>query len=289
MTNTRTSPRASAPRHRLVLPILFVYLAISATIVFGTALWTQNQAESAVRERSISTLNLVIENIRGELSKFIYMPKLLSSLETIPRALANPTGVEAVAQLNAELGNIANISGAQAIYLLNDQGQTVGASDAAANEIPLLPRSATQPYFREAMQGRLGRHYGVDPVGRGRSYFFSHPIRQQNEIIGVVVIQVELDNLEPLWFSSDSEILVIDRYGIVFLSSRPEWRFRALAPLDPERRAELADAKHYARQDFRPLPFTDGPADGAARMEPVIVQSGPGTGTTTRTDFLVEQ
>ena len=289
MTDTRPNPRASLLRHRLMLPVLFIYLAVSAAIVSGTALWMKDLAETAVRERSTSTLNLVIENIRGELSKFIYMPKLLSSLETIPRTLAKPNSTEPVIQLNEELSNIANLSGAQAIYVLNDQGRTIAASNATAEEIPLLPRSTAQPYFIEAMQGRLGRHYGIDPAGRGRSYFFAHPIRQQNAIIGVVVIQVELDNLEPLWFSSESEILVVDRDGIVFLSSRPEWRFRTLAPLDPARHDVLAEAEHYGRRTFEPLPFLEGPSDGAARMEPLIVQSGNGNETTTRTDFLVEQ
>jgi len=141
MTDTRPNPRASLLRHRLMLPVLFIYLAVSAAIVSGTALWMKDLAETAVRERSTSTLNLVIENIRGELSKFIYMPKLLSSLETIPRTLAKPNSTEPVIQLNEELSNIANLSGAQAIYVLNDQGRTIAASNATAEEIPLLPRS----------------------------------------------------------------------------------------------------------------------------------------------------
>ncbi len=289
MTSPRTDATASAPRHRLVLPALFVYLVLGAAIVLGTSYWARDQAETAVRERSVSTLNLVIENIRGELSKFIYMPKLLSSLETIPRALSNPTDGDAVAELTGELGDIANISGARAIYLLDDQGRQVTSSNSTADEIPLLPRSAAQPYFREAMQGRLGRHFGVGPSSRGRSYFFAHPVRQQNAIIGVVVIQVELDNLEPLWFSSDSEILVVDRDGVVFLSSRPEWRFRTLGPLDDATHERLVREGRYARPEFPPLAFTHGPSDGVARMEPFIVQSGAGAQTTTRTDFLVEE
>jgi len=289
MTSAHEPTSARSPRKRLVLPMLAVYLVVSAAIVVGTAYWARDQAETAVRERSDSTLNLVIENLRGELSKFIYMPKLLSSLESIPRVLAAPTDRQSIDILTEELGNIANISGAQAIYLLDDTGHQITSSDGATPQPRGTASSADQPYFREAMQGRLGRHFGVDASTRGRSYFFAHPVRRQTSIAGVVVIRVAMDNLEPLWFSADSEILVVDEDGVVFLSSRPEWRFQTLNPLDTQTRDRLVREGRYAGQALDTLPFTDGPADGIARLQPPPGQSNGRPDTTTGTDFLVHE
>lgn len=285
MTSGHEPTSARSPRNRLVLPVLAVYLVVSAAIVLGTAYWARDQAETAVRERSDSTLNLVIENLRGELSKFIYMPKLLSSLESIPRVLAAPTDRRSIEILTEELGNIANISGAKAIYLLDDTGHHVTSSEGATPQPRGTASSADQPYFREAMQGRLGRHFGVDADSRGRSYFFAHPVRRQTSIAGVVVIQVEMDNLEPLWFSADSEILVVDEDGVVFLSSRPEWRFQTLGLLDDKTRERLILEGRYATQALEPLAFAEGPADGTARLEPPNNE----TGTSTGTNFLVHE
>lgn len=283
------SASAPSPRNRLVLPVLAVYVLASVGIVLGTAYWARDQAETAVRERSASTLNLVVENLRGELAKFIYMPKLLSSLDSIPRVLAAPTDQESVAVLTEELGDIANVSGAKAIYLIDDTGREITSSRALPNTEPSDRDSAALPYFQQAMEGRLGRYFGIDSTSRARSYFFAHPVRQQNTITGVVVIQVALDDLEPPWFSADREILVVDEDGVVFLTSRPEWRFRTLTELDTSTRTKLVREGRYTSQSFDPLPFTEGPADGFARLEPVTVHTGSGAETITRTDFIVDE
>jgi C4-dicarboxylate-specific signal transduction histidine kinase len=56
------------------------------------------------------------------------MPKLLSSLESLPRALADPSDKETIRQLDDELGRIANISGSKTIFLLDDTGQQIASS-----------------------------------------------------------------------------------------------------------------------------------------------------------------
>lgn len=280
---------ASSPRNRLVVPVVAIYVLVSLGIVLGTAYWARDQAETAVRERSANTLNLVVDNLRGELAKFIYMPKLLAALESIPPVLAEPTDSERVAALTEELGDIANISGAMAIYLLDAAGREITSSRALPNQVPGDRNSITLPYFQQAMEGRLGRYFGVDSISRARSYYFAHPVRQQNDITGVVVIQVALDDLEPPWFSADREILVVDEDGVVFLTSRPEWRFRTLSELDSSTRTRLIREGRYTIQSFDPLPFTEGPANGFARLEPLTVHTGAGTETLTRTDFIVDE
>jgi two-component system C4-dicarboxylate transport sensor histidine kinase DctB len=289
MTSARKPHGTKSVRNTLALPILVIYVLVSAGIVLGTAYWVNEQAEAAVRERSASTLNLVIENLRGELSKFIYMPKLLSSLDSISSVLAAPTDKNSVDTLTEELGNIANVSGAKAIFLLDSTGQKITSSDATPGE-PFTPHdSSAQPYFLQAMQGRLGRQFGIDPLSSARSYFFAHPIRQQTSIAGVVMIEVEMDNLEPPWFSADREILVVDEHGIVFLTSRPEWRFRAISALNDATNERVIRKRRYATHYFNPLRLTEGPAKGFMHLEPVIAPAASITNTTSGTTFIVEE
>jgi two-component system C4-dicarboxylate transport sensor histidine kinase DctB len=270
-------------RNRLMIAVSFLCVIIGAAIVLGSAYWARDQAQKAVHDRSISTLNLVIENLRGELSKFIYMPKVLSSLENLPHALAASGDPDAVRYLAEELEQIANTSGAKAIHFVDRDGHAVATS--GADPMAATHAFADEPYFRDALQGRLGRHFSVSARSRERSYFFAHPVRAGGDIAGVIVIQVELDNLEPLWFSANSEILVVDEHGVVFLSSRPEWRSRSLMPLPEVTRAEIED--RYHQKTFDPLPFVDGLQGGFARLEPLIIPSLGGVDSTVRTDFFV--
>jgi two-component system C4-dicarboxylate transport sensor histidine kinase DctB len=270
-------------RNRLMIAVSLLCVIIGVAIVLGSAYWARDQAQKAVRDRSVSTLNLVIENLRGELSKFIYMPKVLSSLENLPHALAAAGNPDTIGGLGEELEQIANTSGAKAIHLVDRDGHAIATS--GGDPMAESHAFADEPYFRDALQGRLGRHFSVGTQSRERSYFFAHPVRTGKDIVGVIVIQVELDNLEPLWFSANSEILVVDEHGVVFLSSRPEWRSRSLLPLPEVTRAKLED--RYHQKIFDPLPFVDGLQGGFAQLDPLIAPSLSGTDNTVRTDFFV--
>ena len=175
-------------RNRLLIAVSLLCVVFGAAIVVGSAVWARDQAQNAVRERSVSTLNLVIENLRGELSKFIYMPKVLSSLESLAPALATPSDPAAVRLLADELDQIANISGAKAIHLVDRNGHAVATS--GADPMAATHAFAEEPYFRDALQGRLGRYFSVGARSRERSYFFAHPVRTGKTIAGVIVIQL---------------------------------------------------------------------------------------------------
>src|SRR3546814_1883272 len=83
---------------------------------------------------------------------------------------------------------------------------------------------------------------------------------------GAVVVKVSLDEIERGWAASkEDDVIVTDPHGVIFISSRPAWRYRSLAPLDAAARASLAETRRYESVDLRPLDLTfrsrgdDGP------------------------------
>ncbi len=94
---------------------------------------------------------------------------------------------------------------------------------------------------------RGGRDSGIP------GYFLSHVVRDDDgELLGVLVVKLELEELQRQWVDQPGVLLVADSYQVVILGDKPAWRFRALQPLD-ERRAELVEVRRYAEQALQPL------------------------------------
>ena len=61
----------------------------------------------------------------------------------------------------------------------------------------------------------------------------------------MVVVKIEIDTLENAWRSQDSELVVTDPDGVIFISTRPQWRYRALQPLRAEVIERIRASRRY--------------------------------------------
>ena len=214
-------------------------------------------ALQTVKDRSSQTLSLVVENLRGELAKYSYQPRLLATNPALVRALQGEASQAEINALNFELERANAISGALAIYLMDRTGLTVAASNWSSDR-PFIGRSFSyRPYFKTAMSGQLGRYFALGTTSRERGYYFAYPVRDGRTAIGAIVVKMEVGAFEASWGSADHEIIVADLDGVVFLSSRPDWRFRALAPLTPDALQRIRETRRYTDQDLRPLDVVD--------------------------------
>lgn len=48
----------------------------------------------------------------------------------------------------------------------------------------------------------------------------------------MIVVKVEFDALEAGWAGQPGPSFVTDGHGVIIITSRPAWRFRATRPLD---------------------------------------------------------
>jgi two-component system C4-dicarboxylate transport sensor histidine kinase DctB len=101
------------------------------------------------------------------------------------------------------------------------------------------------------MAGRLGRFFGLGTTSAKRGYFFAAAVREK--IIGVLVVKVDLDHTESLWGKTPEQLLLTDHNGVVIITSRPEWRFRATRPLNDEERKAITAIQPYPTREPKPL------------------------------------
>jgi PAS domain S-box-containing protein len=141
---------------------------------------------------------------------------------------------------------------AAACYLIDSSGLTRASSNRTAKDSFVGQNYTFRPYFQQAMKGGLGRYFAVGTVSERRGFYASAPVKnKEGRIVGVMVIKKELDDIESklkqyTWF-------LVDRSGIIFLSSQPEARLKSLWPLTEEQMRQIVHSKQYGKGPFEPV------------------------------------
>jgi len=270
------------------LALLFFLGGIAVLVMWQTAFWVRHFSLDQVGEQSRNTLNLIVENLRGDLDKYRYLPQVLAANPLFRSVLAGGRRPEDIAPANFELERINAISGALDTYLMDRSGLTIAASNWASDKPFVGNNFSYRPYFKTAMQGSLGRYFALGTTSGERGYYFAYPIRDGEEIAGALVVKLDIGRHELGWRARDHEIIVADDQGVVFLSSNADWRFTTLAPLSQEARVTLENVRRYVGQDLSPLGLrTEGLAGGNGT--PVTVAAPAGSQSRVREDFLMQE
>ncbi len=212
------------------------------------------QVAKLVRERTLEEmqlsgqrqLNIYVTHLKGQLEKYEFLPELLSTNARLVELLKRPGDRERIEALNRYLETINTIANASDTYLMNSDGLTIAASN-WQSEKPFIGRNFSyRPYFQQAMQGRLGRYYALGTTSGKRGYYFAYPVRYGTEILGAVVIKVDLTTLEQQWRGRPEEVVVTDPEGVIFITTRPDWRYFSLYPLSAEEKQRIDISRRYS-------------------------------------------
>ncbi|AHL31638.1 ATPase [Pseudomonas brassicacearum] len=199
------------------------------------------------------TLDLYVANLLGTLHRYEVLPQILGELPALRAALLTPDDGIIQGNANRLLKNISAQTGAEVMYLMDATGKTLAASNWDKHDSFVGRNFAFRPYYIEAMAGRLGRFFGLGTTSAKRGYFFAAAVRDREKVIGVLVVKVDLDHTESLWGKTPEQLLVTDHNGVVILTSRQEWRFRATRPLSDEERKAISAVQPYPTRDPKPL------------------------------------
>ena len=199
------------------------------------------------------TLDLYVANLLGTLHRYEVMPQILGNLPALRSVLDTPDDAISQGNANRLLKNISAQTGAEVMYLMDTSGKTLAASNWDKHDSFVGRNFAFRPYFSEAMAGRLGRFFGLGTTSAKRGYFFAAAVHEGERVIGVLVIKVDLDHTESLWGKTPEQLLVTDHNGVVILTSRPEWRFRATRPLSDAERLAISAIQPYPTRDPKSL------------------------------------
>ncbi len=232
---------------------LFIYLLVIAWNVWWSFTWLYHQKLKDLAEEGASRLELYSTYLQGVLEKYENFPELLANDRVLAQQLMTPATPEKVDFLNRYLEKINRISHASDIYLMDDRGLTIAASNWQEQSPFIGQNFGYRPYFHQAMQGRPGRYFALGTTSSVRGYYFAYPVRQQDRILGALVLKINIDSVEENWGHADQTFLVTDSDGVIFLSTNKDWRFQTLTPLADELRQRIVASRRYPNVALQPL------------------------------------
>lgn len=261
---------------------------VGATVVWGAYLWAERFFLEQTREGARATLALYAQNLDGALRKYEAVPELLAGRGDVIQMFRNSRDPAVAARANALTSRVNRTIGAEDTYFMDADGLTFAASNWAGERSFVGKNYSFRPYFKQAMEGRLGRYFALGTVSLKRGFYFAYPVRAGAEILGAVVVKIAVDRIEAAWASGQDDVIVSDANGVVFISNRPEWRFRTLAPLSEAAVREIVDNRQYVLDDLKPLGLRAETVPGARFRLVRIDAAPPSGGRPLPVEYLVE-
>jgi len=248
---SRPSPLSLRP----LRPRLLTAVAAAACLLIGLLGYHQLLDNNLMHERRLATqrLDALTLSLDATLSRHESLPGLLALEPSLAALLRSPDNTHALAAANAYLEAAQQGATVAATYLLDADGNTLAASNWRQPRSFIGHNYAFRPYFSDAIRHGLGRFYGVGVTTGEAGYFLAAPVREQNRILGVVVLKVGLEAMEQAMAGAGDILLLADADGITFLSSERRLRYRTLAPLPATVTARLAETQQYGQQVIQPL------------------------------------
>jgi two-component system C4-dicarboxylate transport sensor histidine kinase DctB len=242
------------PRWRWLV-VMAVFLA-AATV--ASYLVAERVAIASLIAATSRQQDLYVANVESEMRRYEYLPNVVGYDPRVRELLAGSSSDAAKLRVDKHLEAVSALTGAAAIYVMDIHGMTLSASNWRQADSFVNMQFAYRPYFQDAVNGRAGRFFGIGTVSREPGYYFANAVRDAGRIVGVTAVKVNLDKLDEKWGRSGEHVVVVDGNGIVFLSSDPQWRFKAIRSLTAETIDRLAATRQYWKPgSLEPLGLTD--------------------------------
>lgn len=254
---------AKRPKRNFAALALVVLVSLALSIA-ALPHMEQRLMEGRLRQDE-ATLRLVTEVVRGALSRTEALPALIAERPILRDILRDPDNSGLLPFANEQLRQTALSLGISDIYVMDADGTTIAASNYRLDRSFIGQNFRFRPYFIDALANGIGRYHALGTTSGQRGYYFAAPIFDSTKILGVVAVKITLDRFEAAWRDNDSRIFVADQHGVIFMSDRPEWQFRTLAPLSEVAMEEIRSTRQYPMTLLKPL---------ALRREPFIATRG---------------
>ena len=225
------------------------FAALVAAGAWAAYRYAQRAETNAIIERAAHRLDVDESTLKGELTRYDYLPALLSLNPDIADLLRHPTDRALISRVNGYLAEVTTDSQAAAIYVLDLKGTTLAASNWNQPVSFVGQNFSYRPYFIDALNSGTGRFYGLGSTSRLPGYFYAARIGADGRELGVVATKISLDSIEALWKRGDETVLVADANGVVFLTSFPGWKYHTLHPLSAAGRARIDTKRQYEGPD----------------------------------------
>ncbi len=225
-----------------------ILISIVTCILVGWCVqnWMLERQLDSFAQQSRPRADFYRLSLESLLSRNESLPRILAMSEPLKALLKRPEDRNPKHGANNYLLDVKNGADINAVYLLDRKGLTLASSNYALESSFVGKNYGYRPYFREAVKNGFGRFYGIGVTTGEPGYFLAAPITDKGKIIGAVAVKISLDDFESAFTRSGDLVLLVDAYGVIFLTSVPQWKYRTLAPLDAEAKRQLETSRQYS-------------------------------------------
>ena len=136
-------------------------------------------------------LTLFVLTLDATVERFRYLPTVLAQADPVLRIFEDFDSPAVVDATNRYLQSLNEVAGSSDLYIVNDQGITLAASNYLKDTTFVGENYAFRPYFKEALRSSEGRYYAVGATTGKPGYFLWHSIVDASgQTLGVAVVKV---------------------------------------------------------------------------------------------------
>ncbi|MES9994326.1 MAG: ATP-binding protein [Candidatus Thiodiazotropha sp.] len=202
-------------------------------------------------------LQQFIDHLDSQLSRYNFIPQLVAKNALLVELLKDPNNDSLVEVVNLFLHEINEITNASDTYLMDSKGLTLASSN-WRDENPFVGQNFNfRPYFTEAMQGRVGRYFALGTTSKKRGYYFSYPIIYNAQKLGVIAVKMDLTKIEKYWSERQSQFIVSDPDGIIFIATNQQWLYKSIVPLSVDSLERIKASRRYSDTKITTLKITE--------------------------------
>ena len=191
--------------------MLSMVLVLWASTSFLTDRFTAEQ-----REKSLQRAGLYASTISATLQRNAYVPLLLSRDQTLIYALLT----DDYAVTSSRLISFKEDLSAASIILMDIDGLVVAATDPR----DIFVEEERPGFFVRALRESETVFQALRIDGKINGFYYARKIEFEDESIGVIVVEVDLQRQESFWRRSGATVVLSDSTGDILLASQPAWR-----------------------------------------------------------------
>lgn len=236
------------------ISLIFFFLYFISALLGGQWIWNHSYNLLIIEHQA--QLDRFASHITSKLDKYAHIPELLSQDQELLDALIQPQNSAQIELTNRYLEHVNNVVQASDTYLIDQYGTTLAASNWNKERSFVGRNFAFRPYFKQAIVGSESQYFALGSTSGLRGYYYSYPVTYAAEIIGVVVVKMDLSAIEDNWKSKQNYFVASDKNHVIFMSSNPDWLFHSLTSLSNTEKQTILTSRQYLDTDISNLNFS---------------------------------
>ncbi|EKO3518498.1 sensor histidine kinase [Vibrio fluvialis] len=236
------------------LSVLFFIVFVVVTAISAHLVWRYQYQSLLLNHQS--QLDKFSSLITAKLDKYAHIPRLLSKDKELVDALLHPANTAQIEVTNRYLEQVNDVIQAADTYLLDQYGNTLAASNWNLDRSFIGRNFAWRPYFYQSIAGADSQYFALGSTSGQRGYYYAYPVVYAAEILGVVVVKMDLSAIEENWQSQSSYFVATDTNQVVFMSSQPSWLFKSIGNLSDTTRDQIRSSLQYLDKPIASLGLT---------------------------------